>query len=154
MEAPAGKIAKGKAVKCILCGGTLVLNSTALRQHVGSKKHKKSLKEVEKDGHADVQLHEAFCFAEDHTASGDEEEEVETYGERMARINAALDAAKAEAAKKAAAAKEKQKKKRQAKKGQEPKKRPGKRQRQALKEAAAAAGELRAPKEKKSKKKE
>ena len=109
-----------------------------MKQHMDSKKHKKNIDAVAKDGHTDLELHEIFCFAEDFDAAA-KEEEGETYQERMQRVDAALERVKKEA--KAAENKEGSKnkgavKRRAARKkaGKEAPKRPGKRQRLAMKE--------------------
>ncbi|KAH7619629.1 hypothetical protein Ndes2526B_g06610 [Nannochloris sp. 'desiccata'] len=142
---------KGKALKCVLCDGALVLNAVVLHKHMDSKKHKKQLDVVAKDGHTDLALHEVFCYAEDYDAA-EKEEEQETYYERMQRVDEALAKAKSAAAVKAAekereaadgkigegkkAMKRRAKRMEKRKKtGKEVKKRPGKRQRQALKES-------------------
>jgi len=144
--APGNSVIKGKAVKCVLCGGSLILNSSVFLQHVESKKHKKAASEVEADGHAGLQLHDVFCFAEDYDAHGSDEkgeEEGETYRERLARLDQAIAAGKQKNAE------NEPKKKIKKKKGERSgggggarkKKRPGKRQRLALKEAVGADGE-------------
>ncbi len=134
----------------MLCDGALVLNAVVLHKHMDSKKHKKQLDVVAKDGHTDLALHEVFCYAEDYDAA-EKEEEQETYYERMQRVDEALakaksaaavkqkeDAAgKVDASKKAMKRRAKRMEKRK-KTGKEVKKRPGKRQRQALKESGAA----------------
>jgi len=142
---------KGKALKCVLCDGALILNAMVLHKHMHSKKHKKQLKVVAQDGHTDLALHEVFCYAEDYDAA-EKEEEQETYYERMQRVDEALAKAKTAAAVKAAeketeagdgengqgkkAMKRRAKRMEKRKKtGKEVKKRPGKRQRQALKES-------------------
>jgi hypothetical protein len=139
-------------LKCVLCDGALVLNAVVLHKHMESKKHKKQLDVVAKDGHTDLALHEVFCYAEDYDAA-EKEEEQETYYERMQRVDEALAKAKTAAAVKA---KEKEKEAADGKIGQgqkamkrrakrmekrkktgkgEVKKRPGKRQRAALKKS-------------------
>jgi hypothetical protein len=152
---------KGKALKCVLCDGALVLNAVVLHKHMDSKKHKKQLAVVAKDGHTDLALHEVFCYAEDYDAA-EKEEEQETYYERMQRVDEALAKAKVAAAVKAKEAADgkldasKKAMKRRAKRmekrkntGKEVKKRPGKRQRQALKESGGAEKEEKAVKKKK-----
>lgn len=141
---------KGKAVKCVLCDGSLVLNARVLKQHMASKKHKKNIDTVAKDGHTDLALHEIFCFAEDFDAAA-KEEEGETYQERMQRVEEALEKVKKEKKaedKKVGVKGHKDVKRRAARKkaGKETQKRPGKRQRLALKEQKAGAAPVKAKK--------
>ena len=145
-------------LKCVVCDGTLILNAKVLGQHMKSKKHKKSVEAVKKDGYDDVALFQLFAFAADYDAAmreEAEEEEVETYLERMQRVEDALKKAKESDGDARKKKKKKgdgddqeeeedgddkktkgqadvmRRKRRMKKKGQ---KRPGKRQRQAMKE--------------------
>eukprot|EP00884_Botryococcus_braunii_P002913 jgi/Botrbrau1/12622/Bobra.0169s0149.1 len=72
----------GRALRCRLCPGVLILNATAFTQHVRSAKHTKRLAK-QKQKEADPLC---FCFADELRA---EEEACETHGERAARIAAA-----------------------------------------------------------------
>jgi hypothetical protein len=151
VDAPLDKVVKGPPVKCVLCAGALVLNGAVLRTHLASKKHAKNAAAVEAGGHGDAAVHEIFCFAEDY-ASGSEEEG-ETWQERMDRLDAVVKEAnaKVDAAAAAAAAKKAKRRQREAAKrkgGEHERKRPGKRQRQALRET----GEGKPPKQRKARK--
>lgn len=44
MEAPKAEQVKGRALTCMVCKGSLLLNGESLKQHLGSKKHLKQLK--------------------------------------------------------------------------------------------------------------
>jgi hypothetical protein len=117
MEAAKEQQLKGKAVKCRVCGGALILNATVFQQHATSKKHAKQLARAEaaerkwrkqrrggvSDGsssededEAGLRRWRAFCFAEDYESASDEEGE--THQERLQRLNAAVEAAKQRAA--------------------------------------------------------
>jgi hypothetical protein len=122
----------------VLCSGTLVLNGAVLRQHLASKKHAKRAAAAQADAGAGppLELHEVFCFAGDY-ASGSEEE-METWQERMDRLDKVVKDAKAKedaAAVKLAAKQAAKKSKAKAKAKAAARPRPGKRQRQALREA-------------------
>jgi hypothetical protein len=142
VEASKERLLPGKPVKCVLCGGALILNGTVLRQHVESKKHRKNEAAVAADGHADLDLARIMCFAEDYIASDSEgDDQTETHYERAMRVEQALQRMK-EASKEQEAVTEQQKnaKRKKARKYKSGKKeeshdrpkRPGKRQRAAL----------------------
>lgn len=185
MEAPKGTNLKGKAVKCIVCNGTLVLNSSDFKTHVSSKKHLKNIKAAIEDDSSDddLQPYEPFCFAEDFDPSGEEEEEeAETHFERLERLRGILakennvvaggeggneedsdddsnkeDDQLPEEGKKVSKKlsnkekKLKRKEKRSKGKEKEARKRPGKRQRQALKEERVKSGDEKKGGKKKTK---
>ena len=44
MEAPKAEHVKGRALTCMVCKGSLLLNGESLKQHLSSKKHLKQLK--------------------------------------------------------------------------------------------------------------
>jgi len=83
----AHRVVRGKALRCMVCPGKrkLLLNSVALRQHIESKVHQKRCGVVE--GIKDVERH-VECFVSADQSSKDEvaEDEIETHGERLQRI--------------------------------------------------------------------
>lgn len=78
---------RGKALRCMVCTGKrrLLLNSAALLQHIYSKVHQKRCGVVE--GINDVEGHvECFVFADKNSQNDEAEDEIETHGERLQRI--------------------------------------------------------------------
>jgi len=106
---------KGKPLRCLACGGSLLLNSRTFQQHLNSKRHKKTSDSWNKD--------DVFEFASGRNNEKVALEDGETHEERFMR-------AKATAEKNAL---EEKKRLKGPRKGGH-RKRPGKRQRRALKE--------------------
>ncbi|CAL8469466.1 g9007 [Coccomyxa elongata] len=124
LEAPKAEQVKGRALTCMVCKGSLLLNGESLKQHLGSKKHLKQLK-----------LFNAFldpiCFA---GSLDDDSSDAETHAERATRIAQQASALQRNP-------KEKKRKRYNPEAGKKRKgKKPGKRQRlQASKSQAQAA---------------
>ena len=115
-----GKVKKGKALMCTICKGKrLLLNSVMLYQHVESKIHKKMLSSCEFSG-KDLVEYISYAKAGDEKAL---ETDVETHAERLERIKTLADKPQTKGSKNS--------KKR--------KPRPGKRQRQSLKQQIDSA---------------
>eukprot|EP00889_Picochlorum_renovo_P002609 jgi/Picre1/29639/NNA_005022.t1 len=87
----AHRMVRGKALRCMMCTGKrrLLLNSTALLQHIHSKVHQKR---CGVEGIDDVENHvECFVFADTSSKLIEAEDEVETHGERLQRIQSLVD---------------------------------------------------------------
>ncbi|KAL0020416.1 hypothetical protein WJX77_000979 [Trebouxia sp. C0004] len=76
LTAPASQEIKGPPLRCRWCPGTLLLNATALKNHMESKRHKKRQKVSEDEP-------KPICLAEDVL---EDESEGETHAERLERL--------------------------------------------------------------------
>ena len=135
----------GRAITCVLCGGKkLILNSIMLCEHLQSKSHRKKLKHAGHESSETVEngdelyedLAKLLCFSDTFTRfmkASNEAENLETHGERLERIQTASKVESKESKQIANEQENARKKSGKRNKGMR-KKRPGKRQRLAMKQ--------------------
>jgi hypothetical protein len=136
----------GRAITCVLCGGKkLILNSIMLYEHLQSKSHRKKLKHAGHDSSDTVEngdklyedLAKLLCFSDTFSRfmkASHEAENLETHGERLERIQTASKVEGKKESKQNINEQENARKKSGKRNKGTRKKRPGKRQRLAMKQ--------------------